>query len=120
MNLCRETGWEKKRRNLRTAGALRQRSNAPFRPGAAVPTLPPWHARRKGLEQPPELTGADPFEADLTGTTRQSRSLEPESDASDIRPDRVEAGPGAEVPEEEAEPTARPSEWPDTDALRLP
>jgi len=93
--------------------------------------------KTEGPEQTPELTGADaapeeaefgsagngadPFEADLAGTSRQSRALEPEPDASDIRPDRVEAGPEAEPPgEEEEEPTARPTEWPDSDASRLP
>jgi len=82
-----------------------------------------------GADAPPEQAefgsagnGADPFEADLSGTSRQSRALEPEADASDIRPDQVEAGPEAvaAADEEEGEPSARPTEWPDPDASRLP
>jgi hypothetical protein len=67
--------------------------------------------------------GADPFEADLAGTSRRSRSLEPEPDAADIRPDQVEPGPPGTSPSGaagEAAPTARPTEWPDSDASRLP
>ena len=67
--------------------------------------------------------GADPFGGDLSGTSRKTRSLEPEPDASDILPDQVVQGPpgtaAAEAAGEEA-PTARPTEWPDSDASRLP
>jgi hypothetical protein len=90
-------------------------------------------------EQTPELTGsdahaeeaelgsagngADPFEADLSGTSEEQRALEPEPKARDIRPDHVERHPASPPPEEEPEPpapTAQPTEWPDSDASRLP
>lgn len=93
--------------------------------------------RTLDTEQTPELTGtdapaeeaefgsagngADPFEADLAGTSAEQRALEPEPNAPDIRPDRVERHP--EVPGEEGAPpapTAQPTEWPDVDASRLP
>ena len=64
--------------------------------------------------------GADPFETDLSGTSRRSRSIEPEPDAADIRPDQVRQGPHPEGAVGEGTPTARPTEWPDSDASHLP
>ncbi|MEN9800691.1 MAG: hypothetical protein RL653_4388 [Pseudomonadota bacterium] len=95
--------------------------------------------RTRDPEQTPELTGsdarveeaesgsagngADPFGADLSGTSADQRALQPEPKARDIRPDHVERHPAAPPPEEEPEPpapTAQPTEWPDSDASRLP
>ena len=65
--------------------------------------------------------GADPFEADLAGTSPDSRSLEPEPRARDIRPDGLERHvEKSKEGEEQPEPTAQPTEWPALDASRLP
>lgn len=77
--------------------------------------------------------GADPFEADLQGTTRKSRSVEPEAEGEDINPDRIErypelAGAGEGLVEEEAEDeeeeereiTAQPTENAEPDFSQLP
>lgn len=95
--------------------------------------------RKKDPEETAELTGsdapaeeadfgsagngADPFGADLAGTSPDTRSLEPEPRARDIRPDRLEQHPEkteGEGEEEAPEPTAQPTEWPELDASRLP
>ena len=62
--------------------------------------------------------GADPFEADLAGTTRRSRSIEEEGDSEDIVPDRIDQyrEESSEEEGEEREVTAQPSERPEEDA----
>lgn len=63
--------------------------------------------------------GADPFEADLSGTTRQSRSIDEEGDGEDIVPDRIDRYRD-ESEDEREEITAQPAERPEDAANAVP
>lgn len=62
--------------------------------------------------------GADPFETDLSGTTRKSRSIDDEGDGEDIVPDRIDRYSDSD--EEGEEITAQPAERPEDAANAVP
>lgn len=64
--------------------------------------------------------GADPFDADLAGTTRRSRSIDDEGDGEDIVPDRIDSYRDASEDDEEHEITAQPAERPEDAANAVP
>ena len=98
---------------------------------------PRYRKKKEAVENPdvtPEVTGADapadeaefgsagngadPFESDLAGTTRRSRSIDEEGDGEDIIPDRIDQyREREEGEEEEREITAQPSERQEEDAV---